>query len=151
MPGAALTADKPLNARQALFCQGVASGMSLRAACLAAGYKRHEGVYLLMQKPNVRARIEALLAQAAAQSVISKEQLTQRLLSIVEKAEAGQSAAMLREGRQGLMDVAKLNGLANPPPAPPRSEPIREIRRVLVYPDGRQWDYGRGDPEPEDP
>ena len=49
------------------------------------------------------------------------------------------------------MDVAKLNGLANPPRAPPRMPPIREIRRVLVYPDGRQWDYGRGDPMPKDP
>jgi hypothetical protein len=141
-----LTVDKKLNPRQELFCQAVARGMSLNAACLAAGYKRTASVYLLVRKPNVRARIETLLAESAALSLISKPQLTQRLLGFVDKAEAGGSAAMLREGRQGLMDVAKLNGMVSalppaPKPAPAKREPITEIRRVVVEPDGRDWEY----------
>lgn len=142
MPGTALTADKPLNVRQELFCQTLARGMSIKAAYREAGFKNAKGVWMLLKKANVRARIAELLAEAAALSLVSRAQITQRILGFVEKAEAGGSAAMVREGRQGLMDVAKLNGMVNPlPPAPPKREPITEIRRVVVEPNGDEWEY----------
>ncbi len=154
MPGDPLSADKPLNPRQERFCLFVASGMSFNAACLAAGYKSTVSVYLMLRKPNVRARLEALRAEAEAASVVTRMQLTQRLLAVADRAErAGQSptAALLREERQALLGVARINGLERLPPAKPALAPISEIRRMIVYPDGYATDYNGNPLDPNRP
>lgn len=145
MPGDPMSPDKKLNARQELFAQGVASGMSKNAAYLAAGYKNVVGVYLTVRMPNVDARIKALLAEAQARNHVNSAQVTEQLKDIVGVAIKSESAAMAQVGRQALADIARINGLVPRPcaPAPPKPtfEPITEVRRIVVEPDGREWEY----------
>lgn len=137
------TRDKPLNPRQEQFALALARGMSQRAAYKAAGYGRSSrGPAVLLALPNVAARVEELLAQARALNRVTIEEIDGRLARIVEDNLRIPSVAAQNLARRALMDRARLNGLLDPKaraPAPP--EPITQIRRVIVWPDGREEEY----------
>lgn len=135
----------PLNARQELFCQALSRGMSKTGAYRAAGYKRSNPNRPL-DRPNVRARYEALMAARAAQSEVTVAEITDGLRDLIAKTRDGETAALLAQTRQSYMDLAKLHGLLDPRAmaaalAPP---PITKIRWVLVHPNGEEEpiDYG---------
>jgi hypothetical protein len=137
------TADKPLNGRQEAFAQAIAKGLTLRAAYREAGYGAHHDPYRMLRFPNVAARIAALQAETAATARIQRGEIVERLLAIIARCETSDNVAAQNLARQALMDLAKMHGYLNgqgEPPKPPPS-PITEIRRVLVYPDGREEAY----------
>ena len=134
--------DKPLNARQEQFCLGLARGMSKRAAFKAAGYgDASTGPARLLAMANVAARRDELMAEARAQNRVTIEQIDARLARIVDANIDIPTVAAQNLARQALMDRAKLNGLLDPKPATPPWEQITEIRRMVVEPDGREWEY----------
>lgn len=135
---------KPLNPRQELYAQALARGLSHRAAYREAGYKGQTTCGRPLHYPNVRARVAQLMAETNARNRVTIEEITGRLLSIVGRNEAGDTAAAQSVARQALMDLAKMHGLLGDKsgaggPAPP--PPITEIRRIIVYPDGSKTDY----------
>jgi hypothetical protein len=138
---------KPLNPRQELYAQALARGMSQAAAYREAGYKNAQATPRMKKYPNVQARIEQLLAEAAARSVITNDQLSDYLLNLIELHKDSQTPAMLQMARAAVMDLAKINGLLDAKGKPRQQactcggDRITEIRRVVVEPDGREWAY----------
>lgn len=142
-----LTSAKPLNPRQELFAQGLARGMSQRAALRDAGYSPISSYSRLRRCPNIKRRVEQLLAEAAARSVITTEEISSQLQEIIARSKAGDSAPMLQTTRAAVMDLAKVHGLLDGKGGPKGricdcggANRITEIRRVVVYPDGREYD-----------
>ena len=152
-----MDAAKRLNPRQELFAQHLASGMSQAAACRAAGYKGRQSYRRLNKFPNVVARLRQLQAQTAERTRITTDQLNEYLLALIERHKDSEQAAMLQMTRAAVMDLAKVNGLADGKGAA-ATRPctcggqggVWTVRRILVYPDGREWNYGAGDPMPAD-
>ena len=153
MPAEPLSVDKPLNPRQELFAQALARGMSQRAAYLAAGYKDARNAWAIMQKPNVTARIEELMDETAALNRITIDSITQRLQTMARRNETADSVAAQSLARRALMDLARMHGLMNPKaaPSPPAVNPISEIRRIIVYPDGYTKDCNGNPLDPRRP
>jgi hypothetical protein len=147
-----LDSAKPLNPRQELFAQALARGMSAKAACRAAGYRNVTGFHRLSQFPNVKARVAQLLADAAARSVITTDHISDYLLDLIERSKSGDAAPIMQLNRAAVMDLAKIHGLldAKGQPTKPKGQGvctcgganrITVIRRVVVEPDGREWEY----------
>ncbi len=139
------TKEKPLSARQELYAQAIARGLSPTAAYREAGYgSASQNAWRPKNQPNVRARIAQLLSETAALNRLSIEEVSQRLLAIVERGETGDTAQMLQLARAALMDLAKLHGmfvdkheLSGPGGGPMQ---ITEIRRIIVDPAaGTEW------------
>lgn len=79
-PLATLLPASGLNARQALFCEGVAGGLSNYAAYMAAGYttergSAHAASSRLAASPKVQARIRELQAAAGERALMSTQDL----------------------------------------------------------------------------
>ncbi len=155
---AASPTDKPLNPRQELFAQGVARGLSQRAAYLAAGYKNSQHAWALVKMPHVNARIAQLMADAALLNRLNIENISRRLQALAERNESSTTVAGQNLSRQAWITVAKMNGLldakptpAKTPPKAPPLEPVTEIRRVIVYPDGYATDYCGNPIDPDRP
>ena len=143
------TRDKPLNAQQELFARAIARGVNKRDACLTAGYKSPTGYALLLNKPNVRARVDELMAETAARHRVTVDEISHRLRRIVEDNQESASVAGQNLARQALMDLAKLNGLlSDKAAAPPPMERVPQVRWTIVYPDGCETDV---DGKPVDP
>jgi hypothetical protein len=141
--------ETPLTGPQEKLVQALARGLNKSAACREAGYGTRTSAYRALTLPNVAARLAALQADTAGQNRMSITAICERLLVIVERMEeSGGTVAELNLARRALMDLAKLNGHADGKPvAPPFNcacggTGITEIRRVLVYPDGREEEYG---------
>jgi hypothetical protein len=99
------------NARHERFAQELAKGKSQTEAYGLAGYKEDRtAASRLSSNVNVSARVTELKGKAAERTVITVENITNRLLAIAAKGEAGKDAPLLSVGRAALMDVAKLNG-----------------------------------------
>jgi hypothetical protein len=136
------THDKPLNARQERFALGLTQGMSKWAAFRAAGYGRSStGPQRLLAMPNVIARVEELRAQARAQHKVTVTEITRSLRAIVARNADSDSITAQELARRALMDLAKLHGLLTERHEVALVNPVTEIRRVIVYPDGRATDY----------
>jgi hypothetical protein len=101
---------RPLTVRQELFAQAMSRGLTIGDALAEAGYNPRT-YKRLAQYPAVKARIERLLAEAAARSVITTEQISRQLQEIIERSKAGDSAPMLQTTRAAVMDLAKVHGL----------------------------------------
>jgi hypothetical protein len=137
---------KPLNPRQELYAQALARGLSHRAAYREAGYRGQTTCGRPLHYSNVRARVAQLMAETNARNRVTIEEITDRLLAIIERNEAGDTAAAQSVARQALMDLAKMHGLLGASAGPaarfnPPQQPITEIRRIIVEPDGRMTDY----------
>ena len=135
---------RPLTPRQELFAQAMSRGLTIAAALAEAGYNPRTYTRLA-QYPAVKARIERLLAEAAARSVITTEQISQQLQEIIARSKSGDSAPMLQTTRAAVMDLAKVHGLLDGKGGPTvkicdcgGGNRITEIRRVLVSPDGSE-------------
>lgn len=99
------------NARHERFAQELAKGKSQLDAYVAADYKPNEShASRLVANGKVAERVAELKAKAAEKSVITADDIAQRLLKIAEKGEGAKDAPMLSVGRAALMDVAKLRG-----------------------------------------
>lgn len=100
------------NARHERFAQELAKGKSQVDAYAAAGYKPDRGAATrLSAKVSVAERARELKARAAERTVITVENLTERLLAIAAKGENKEDAPLLSVARAAIMDAAKLNGL----------------------------------------
>lgn len=135
---------RPLTPRQELFAQAVARGLTHRAALAEAGYNMRT-YQRLARYPAVKARIERLLAEAAARSVITTDEISRQLQEIIARSKAGDSAPMLQTTRAAVMDLAKVHGLLDGKGGPTvkicdcgGANRVTEIRRVLVRPDGSE-------------
>ena len=135
---------RPLTPRQELFAQAMARGETIRDAMTGAGYNAR--TYQRMARyPAVKARIERLLADAAARSVITTDEISRQLQEIIERSKAGDSAPMLQTTRAAVMDLAKVHGLLAGKGGPTvkicdcgGANRVTEIRRVIVRPDGSE-------------
>ncbi len=144
------TADTPLSVRQELFVQGLASGKSKAAAYVDAGYSDRRSAWRTFSLPNVQAKYAELTAETASRARINIDEICERLMVIVDRMEeSGGTVAELNLARRALMDLAKLLGAKRADE--PTHEPISEIRRVIVCPDGQEWSYEElfGRPKPE--
>jgi hypothetical protein len=100
------------NARHERFAQELAKGETADAAFVGAGFKRNRGnATRLKANESVAARVLELKGKAAEKTVVTVENITQRLLNIAEKGEVATDAPLLSVARASLMDAAKLNGL----------------------------------------
>jgi hypothetical protein len=151
---ATLTPDKPLNTRQALFAQALACGMSQRDAAKAAGYKTWKVAWTLLKKPNVERRVAELMAETAAANRLTCDTVTENVREIAERNQRAESVSAQNLSRQSWMNLARMHGFMGPKPAapaPPAREPITEIRRLIVYPDGYATDYNGNPLDPDRP
>ena len=143
---APLDRAKPLNPRQELYAQNLASGMSQAAAYRAAGYKGAQATQRMKKYPNIQARVAQLMAGTVERHRLTVDDITSELLDIVERAKSGgDSAQMLQTARAALMNLAKLHGLEDEPKAGPVCacggvNGVTKIRWVIVHPDGREED-----------
>lgn len=135
---------RPLTPRQELYAQGVARGLTQRAALTEAGYNPRT-YHRMARYPAVKARIERLLAEAAARSVITTDEISRQLQEIIARSKAGDSAPMLQTTRAAVMDLAKVHGLLDGKGGPSvricdcgGANRVTEIRRVIVRPDGSE-------------
>jgi hypothetical protein len=144
----------PLTARQELFVQGLSQGMSLMDACRHAGYGQGRNGARILNMPNVKARYDALMAQRAARSEVTVAEITEGLRDVIAKTKSSEAAALQAQTRQAFMDLAKLHGhlspkavaaagAFNPKDCACGGTGITEIRRVIVWPDGREEEYGK--------
>ena len=78
---------------QAAADQAVARGASREVAYREAGYKGRTNAPRMSRYPNVKARIAQLLAEAAARSVVTTDQLIAYLLDLIDKSSALKAAA----------------------------------------------------------
>jgi hypothetical protein len=149
---APLDSAKPLNPRQELFAQGMARGMTHADAYRDAGYKSQTNTFRMCKFPNVQARIKQLMAEAAARHHVTTDQITAYLLDLIARSDAGDTAPLMQLNRAAVMDLAKIHGLLDAKGQPKAgaqictcggANRITEIRRVLVYPDGREEEYGK--------
>jgi hypothetical protein len=152
IPTAPPAADSatPLNTRQERFVQGLAQGLTLMEACRQAGYGQGRNGARILSLPNVAARLEALRGETASRVRLTIDDICARLMVIVDRMEeSGGTVAELNLARRALMDMAKLLGTKGA--GGPAREPITEIRRVIVCPDGQEWSYEElfGRPEPQ--
>ncbi len=134
--------DTPLTPRQEKFVQALARGLDISAAQREAGYTSRRNATHTLNLPNVRARLEALRAQTLAANRVSIDEIVAELREIVSRMQQGATVAELNLARRALMDLARVCGLFSdrgPPPRPALQ--ITEIRRVVVEPDGREWEY----------
>lgn len=142
-----LDSAKPLTARQELYAQAISRGMSKAAAYREAGYKGPQATTRMKRYPNVQAKIAQLMAETAARSRLTVEQITEELLAIIERGKGGDSAQMLNTARAALMNLVAIHGLEAGKGGEictcGGANRITEIRRVLVYPDGREEEYGK--------
>ena len=105
------------NPRHELFAQGVARGLSQRAAYEGAGYAargRNAGCNardLLRRGPEVKARIAELRDRAAGRGPVTLADVTATLLRIADASEAMGGSSGFAAARAALMDLAKLHGL----------------------------------------
>jgi phage terminase small subunit len=104
------------NARHERFAQELAKGSSQDKAYELAGFtSRGAGARAnasrLLTDDNISARVLELKARAAEKTVVTIENLTERLLKIAQKGEDAKDAPLLSVARASLMDAAKLNGL----------------------------------------
>lgn len=100
------------NARHEKFAQELAKGKSQVQAYADAGYKPDDGASArLSGNVRVQERLDELKSLAAKRTVVTVENITQRLLKIAEKGEGAADAPLLSVARASLMDAAKLNGL----------------------------------------
>ncbi len=143
-----LDSAKPLNARQELYCQARARGASRAVAYREAGYKGVANTPRMSKYPNIKARIAQLPAEAAARSVITTDGISAQLQALIIRCQAYDSAPMIQANRAALMDLAKITGLLDAKGKPTGGGRcacgglgITEIRRVVVEPDGREWEY----------
>lgn len=103
------------NARHERFAQELAKGNAQHDAFMTAGFKAkgnaaRANASRLLTDANVSARVTELKGKAAERTVVTIENLTDRLLAIAAKGEGAADAPLLSVGRAALMDVAKLNG-----------------------------------------
>lgn len=102
------------NARHERFAQELAKGKSQIDAYEAAGYKPDRGAATrLSANVSVQDRAAELKGKAAEKTVVTVENITQRLLNIAKKGEGEEvkDAPLMSVARAALMDAAKLNGL----------------------------------------
>lgn len=101
------------NARHERFAQELAKGKSQEEAYLAAGYTGDRtAASRLSTNVNVQARLAELQTKVAERTVITADEIAQRLLKIAEKGEGEdvKDPPLLSVARAALMDVAKLKG-----------------------------------------
>lgn len=134
--------DTPLTPRQEKFVQAMARGLDISAAQREAGYVSRRNATHTLKLPNVRIRLEVLRAQTLAANRVSIDEIVAELREIVSRMQGGATVAELNLARRALMDLARICGLFSDrgPVAPPRPQ-ITEIRRIVVEPDGREWEY----------
>lgn len=101
-----------VNAKHERFAQQLAKGVTATDAYVLAGYKANDGnAATLKGNQRISDRVAELLERAAVRTEITVANITDRLLKIAAKGEAGDDAPLLSVGRAALMDAAKLNGL----------------------------------------
>jgi hypothetical protein len=103
------------NARHERFAQELAKGKTQSEAYKDAGYSAdgnaaEVNASRLLRKAQVSERVDELKGKAAERTIVTIENLTDRLLAIAAKGESAKDAPLLSVGRAALMDVAKLNG-----------------------------------------
>ena len=77
-------------------------------------------------------------------SRITTDGLTDRMMGIADRNELQPTVGAQGVALKALMGVARINGLTPLKAgqrAPLAREPITEIRRIVVEPDGREWEY----------
>ena len=100
------------NPKHERFAQGLAKGLTQADAYAEAGYAPSEqNACRLTSSDKVQARVTELQERAAIRTEITVASITERLLAIAMKGEAGTDAPLLSVARASLMDAAKLNGL----------------------------------------
>jgi hypothetical protein len=100
------------NAKHERFAQEIAKGTTATEAYVLAGYAANDSnAARLNGNERISARVAELLERAAAKTEVTVANLTERLLAIAKKGEAGVDAPLLSVGRAAIMDIAKLNGL----------------------------------------
>ncbi len=104
------------NARHERFARWLAEGKSQSDAYKSAGYSAagnaaEVNAARLLRNAKVCDRVEELKARAAERTVVTVENITERLLKIAAKGEGAKAAPLLSVARASLMDAAKLNGL----------------------------------------
>ncbi len=131
--------ETPLTTRQEALVQALAQGMTKSEAGREAGYTSFRNANRTLTLPNVAARLAHLQAETAARARISIDGICERLMAIVDRMEeSGGTVAELNLARRALMDLSKLLEHKGPPLKPKTIV----IKRILVEPDGREWDYG---------
>src|ERR687885_800951 len=100
------------NPRWERLAQALATGMPASRAYADGGYRPHEGNASRMSgNEKVAARVAEIQSQAADAAALTVQCITERLLTVADKAEAEGGASGLSVARAVLMDVAKINGL----------------------------------------
>lgn len=134
--------EMPLTPRQEKFVLAMARGLDISAAYREAGYTSRRNATHTLGLPNVRARLEALKAQTLAANRVSIEEIVGELRDIVARMRDGATVGEVNLARRALMDLARICGLfSDRGPVKPPLAPITEVRRVIVEPDGREWEY----------
>jgi hypothetical protein len=146
-----LTPDKPLNARQELFAQAYVSGITGRDAARAAGYRSLSIVWDLMRKPNVVRRIEQLQAEVAAAGRLTRDTLNEKVRDLAERNQRAESVSGQVLSLRSWTTLARMNGMMTPKLEKPAFEPVTEIIRTVVYPDGYATDYNGNPLDPDRP
>jgi hypothetical protein len=103
-----------LNDKQRDFAREYCLDKNATQAAIRAGYSAKtakEQASRLLTNINVRAEIERTLAASAARVELTVASVSNRLLTLSEKAEQMDGPSALNVARQCLMDAAKLNGL----------------------------------------
>ena len=127
------------NPRHERFAQELAKGNSTAAAYGLAGYRKDKSnAFRLLSRPAVRARVAEIQGQAAEQAKLTLAQVTLRLLDIVARTEASDTAAMLSVARMSLVQVARLNGLAVDPKERVRQGSLEDLLERIAAEDAAE-------------
>ena len=101
------------------FADGIAEGLSVRAAAVRAGYSPHSSsIYLWPKKPAFMARVEKFRARREPAGAVDLAPIIERLVAIADRAAISTDAAAMRAARELLSEAARLKRL-DPPPAEP--------------------------------
>lgn len=134
--------ETPLTPRQEKFVQAMARGLDISSAYREAGYTSRRNATYTLSLPNVRARLEALRAETLAANRVTIDEVVGELREIIAQMRGGATVAELNLARRSLMDLARICGLfSDRGPAPLPAHGITTIRRIIVYPNGREEEY----------
>jgi hypothetical protein len=137
--------DTPLTPRQETFVLALTRGLDISAAQREAGYASRRNATHTLSLPNVKNRLAALRAEALARNNHSVDEICARLWVIVERMkESAGSVPEFNLMRRALVDLARIQGqLVEKASVAAPVNRITEIRRVIVWPDGREEEYGK--------
>jgi hypothetical protein len=103
------------NMRQERYAQALARGLTRHKAYLEAGYRGNRGcASRLARTPEVKARVETLLARMAPGAGVDLAEVVDDLMRLARRSEAMDCPAGFAGARAALLAAVKINDLIPP-------------------------------------